>query len=366
MTARRAFRDGIRRVNSAPVLLLGMLLATLLLSLPPALMLRAQLQEDLGDSLAAETAASSVNYDWWQELADRTTGLGRTLSPSIIGFAAVLANLDHVLDDESLESPLVGVVTASLVLWAFLVGGILDRYARGHPTRAHGFFAACGTYFFRFIRLGAFAAGTYLLLFRFVHAWLFDELYAALTRDLTVERTAFLVRLGLYLFFGALLLGVNLVFDYAKIRAVVEDRRSMIGALVAGARFATRRAARVSGLYLLNGALFIGVIAAYALVAPGAGGTGFSLWAGLALGQAYILARLWAKLVFYASQTAFFQGELAHAEYAAAPLPIWPESPSAESLGIDRGQPAFRLGVAPTRPERGSATRRADPELQIG
>jgi hypothetical protein len=66
---------------------------------------------------------------------------------------------------------------------------------------------------------------------------------------------------------------------------------------------------------------------------PGAGGLGWPMWLGLAIGQLYLLARLWVKLVFYASETAFFQSQLAHAEYTAAPQPVWPESPAAEAIG---------------------------------
>ena len=31
-----------------------------------------------------------------------------------------------------------------LVFWSLAYGGIVDRFARNRPTRAHGFFAACG------------------------------------------------------------------------------------------------------------------------------------------------------------------------------------------------------------------------------
>ena len=133
--------------------------------------------------------------------------------------------------------------------------------------------------------------------------------------------------------FAALLGAVNLLFDYAKVRAVVEDRRSMIGALVAAFRFIRQRAADAIGLYLLDGLVFVALLAVYRLIAPGAGGQGFSLWAGLLLTQLYLLARIWVKLVFYASEVSFFQGSLAHAGYAAAPLPTWPHSPSAEAIG---------------------------------
>ena len=42
----------------------------------------------------------------------------------------------------------------------------------------------------------------------------------------------------------------------------------------------------------------------YALVAPGAGGSGLRMWLGFGVGQIYVLARLWVKLTFWASETA--------------------------------------------------------------
>jgi hypothetical protein len=74
-------------------------------------------------------------------------------------------------------------------------------------------------------------------------------------------------------------------------------------------------------------------MAAYAALAPGSGGTGLSMWLALAIGQGYIVARLWVKLVFWASETALFQSRLAHAGYVAAPAPAWPDSPAAEAIG---------------------------------
>src|SRR5690606_4048382 len=142
-----------------------------------------------------------------------------------------------------------GAVGAQIVLSIFLAGGVLDRLARNRTVGAHAFFAACGAWFWRFLRLGLIAAALYTLLFTTIHGWFFDTLYPQWTRDVSVERTAFAWRAGLYLVFGVLLCAVNLVMDYAKIRAVVEDRRSMIGALTAGARFVARHPGRTAGLY---------------------------------------------------------------------------------------------------------------------
>ena len=328
-----AFNEGIRRVGRAPAIPAGVLVLTFLVTLPLGLTLGAMIQEHLGSSLAAQTAASGVNVDWWEEFAAQAQGVGTSFTPAIIGFGGVLSNLSAMLDNRSQTLVVACAGAAYVILWIFLAGGILDRYARNRPLRAGGFFSRCGVFFFRFLRLAVPALLAYWLLYAFVHAWLFGTVYPWATRDFTAERQAFAVRAFFYLVFGALLVACNVVFDYAKIRAVVEDRRSMIGAVVAAARFIARHPGQTAGLYLLNGLVFLLVVACYALVAPGAGGAGWSLWLGLLMTQVYLLARLLVKLLFYASQTALFQATMAHAEYVAAPLPAWPDSPAAEAMG---------------------------------
>jgi hypothetical protein len=337
MTVLAAFRDGMRRVASAPAVLLGTFVVTLLLTVPLAQTLRAMLAAHLGASRAAETALDHVDYNWWQEYTTQATGIGTTFTPTILGFGAVLDNLSGFLDNRQLTTVMAGAATAYIVVWIFFVGGVIDRYARNRPTRSIGFFSASGVFFFRFLRLAIVGWIVYALLFRYVHRWLFDTVYVAATRNMTVERNGFLVLVTLYVVFGAVLCGFNLLFDYAKIRAVVEDRHSMLGALAAAWRFIARHPMSAAGLYLANGLLFVLVLAAYALVAPGAGGP--SPWFGFLIGQLYILARLWVKLGFYASQTSMFQGLLAHAEYTAAPPPVWPESPAAEAIRNAAWQP---------------------------
>ena len=94
-----------------------------------------------------------------------------------------------------------------------------------------------------------------------------------------------------------------------------------------------RRPGMCAGLYLANGLVLLAVMASYALLAPGAGSTGPSLWLAFLTGQAYVMARLASKLLFYAAEIAYFQSQLAHAGYVAAPAPVWPESPAVEALG---------------------------------
>src|SRR5512145_1930317 len=106
--AGRAFRDGIRRVNGAPVLLLGLTAMTLLVALPLSIVLRGMIEAHLGSSAESELAAERANPDWWDEFSAQVSGLGTTFTPSIIGFAAVLENTGGLLDNRPLAATIGG------------------------------------------------------------------------------------------------------------------------------------------------------------------------------------------------------------------------------------------------------------------
>jgi hypothetical protein len=327
-----ALVDGIGRVARAPLVLVCVYLVTLLTALPFSVVMRDSLASHLGSSLAADEAARGFNYQWVVEYQAQAGELGRTLRTTVIGFAAVLDNLSALLDREDRPASVLWLGAAYLLLWLFLSGGILDRFARNRPTRSYEFFTACGVYFVRFLRLAPIIAAVYYLLFAFVHPFLFNRVFGELVRDVTVERTAFFYRLALYVLFGMLLMAANVIFDYAKVRAVVEDRRSMIGAIVAGLRFIRRNLSTVVALYLTNGLLFVGVLAIYALIAPGVRGTTLGIALSFAIGQVYLLGRLWVRLVFAASETALFQQRLAHRGYVASAPVARPEPPIVEQV----------------------------------
>jgi len=328
----RSWSDGWRRVLAAPAIIAGVYLVTLLAALPLAVSLRGALQNHLGASLMAGEAADAVNYDWWQEFSSQSTGLGSTFTPSIIGFATTLDSVSGLLDRRVLITPIAWALGIYVAAWIFLSGGILDRYARGRRIGAHGFFAASGTFFFRFLRLGIAAGIVYWFLFVYLHEWLFTKWFVNVTRDLSVERTAFYWRLMMYAIFGGLLALTTTIFDYAKVRAVVEDRRSMTWALVAALRFLVRNPLRVAALHAANAATFLVAVAVWALIAPGAGGAGLSMWGAVVATQCYVLARLLIKLQFLASETALFQRSLAHVGYIATPAHVRPEPPIVETM----------------------------------
>jgi hypothetical protein len=199
-----------------------------------------------------------------------------------------------------------------LVFWSLAYGGIIDRFARNRPTRAHGFFAACGGHAMALARLAIlamFAIAIVTALRPLAGLWT-----AALPKRVVVELI--------------LLLG-SIVLAFARVRLVVEDRRSAFGALLASIRFLRRNP---SGIVLLLG---FGA-AAYALtVFYGAiltSGVLVADWQLRVSNEIFLAAHLWLKLTAYASAIALFQSRLAHAGYTAAPAAIWPESASAEAI----------------------------------
>jgi hypothetical protein len=94
-------------------------------------------------------------------------------SHEIIGFGGTLSTLSRFVDARELDPAIVSAVAGYLLL-DVPVGGILDRYSRQRPIRTAAFFAACGVYFMRFLRLAVLVAPFYWLLFRVVHPLLFE------------------------------------------------------------------------------------------------------------------------------------------------------------------------------------------------
>jgi hypothetical protein len=330
--AGRAFGLGWRRVFAAPTLVVGAWLLTLLGALPAAWAVGTAIVGHVGPSLVANQIVAAPNEGWWGEFLARARGVAVTVQPEIIGAAAPLSNLSKFLDAPGVPRSLVATVALILLAWLFLTGGIIERYARGRRLGSRVFFGACGVFFFRFLRLGVLVGIGYWLLAGPYHSLLFSVAYPWLTRETSVERVAVVWRIALYLAWLAPLVLLNLTTDYAKVRAVVEDRHSMLAAFVAGWRFVRRHWGPVVSLYLANALVLAVVLAVYILVAPGGRGGDWRLIAVIAIGQVWILTRVATKLAFMATATALFQQQLAHAEYAAPPLPIWPDSPAAEAI----------------------------------
>lgn len=310
MSAIRSFVTGLGRVLSSPGLIVGLLFLSLLVVAPLAHSMRATLEESIGSSLVDEKLTEGFDLDWYGEFSADANGLAATFGPSVTGILPMLGNLERLFDGTLLRirGPILLAGVVFLLGWAFLAGGIIDRYAdvRGQSIRSQ-FLAQCGEYFFRFVRLQIIAVGFYWLIFRWVGNPL-HQLVTSRTRDVTVEGTVMVYTVLVYALVAYLLALVSMAMDYAKISLVVEHRYSAIGGFLRGLGFVFSNFFRTVGLYLLLAVVGATLFYFYSLVAPGAGQSSWAtvLFAFL-IGQLYLVARIVLKLWFLASQTHLFQ-----------------------------------------------------------
>jgi hypothetical protein len=286
----RALIEGWRRALGAPGLAVAILVGMLLTSFPLAMTPGDLVGRDVLISLRA--TMTTVDAAWMTELGGRPSSLAGVTLRDLLGFGSTIA-FPYIL------------------FWVFLAGGVLDRLARGRPVGTAQFFGACGGYAARFVRLGIIVAVAYWFLFRLFRPHVANHLQLAI--------------------FMATLAGVNLVADFAKVRAVVEDRRSVWSALLASIRFVWQRPFSAAALYLVNLAMLVGLAVLWQWGGVKAQGPS-DPWPTLLAAVAYLQVRIFARLALMASEVAFFQGELAHAGYAAAPVISWPDSPAVEAI----------------------------------
>jgi hypothetical protein len=161
-------------------------------------------------------------------------------------------SLGHIL-------PYVGTWPFYLAGWMFLLGGLLDSLVHRRLSQLGVFVRSCTRYCFRFVRL--------LLIEVCVKGLLLLLAIAlagpGLDGSISAMRPFFLC-------LSVLLMGMTtVVFTYAAIRTITEERLSVIGSTIAAARFVNRRIGSVAILSLLNVGVFaIGTIVSIVFVRP--------------------------------------------------------------------------------------------------
>jgi hypothetical protein len=197
-----------------------------------------------------------------------------------------------------------------LLLHVFLAGGMLSfLYSDQRFPFWARFGSACGAHFGRFFRLLLISLVFYGLVF-----WIDGLLFAMVDRFSDGGRLqpqawwGHLIRsvITVILFFG-----VSLLFDYAKVRTVVRDSRSMIIETARSLGFVLRNAVRVVPLYLLLALVAAVLMAAYWGLARALGGAGLGILALFIVQQIYVASRIWLRLATWGSAMSLYQGLMA-------------------------------------------------------
>jgi hypothetical protein len=293
--AGRALAKGLGAVLTAPLLLLAVMLVTMAAAAPFGVVLGNRLQSAFASQSLQPGEAAEIDAEWWMEFRSHAQGLEATFTPAVIGFAAPLDNLSALADGTARPAALA-------VLW----GVILERFHRGRGVRAGELVARGFAHAPRFAAIALAAAAVHLLLYQTVHRLLFGPVFNMLSASAGSERDAFFWRLALYAMFGALLITVSLVADYARASSVVVGHRTLRESLAAGIHFVRANRLAVFTLYLMTGLLFVGLLVGYG-VAETMGGSRLGGWRAIGVAQAYIFGRLAIRLAFGASEVKLLQ-----------------------------------------------------------
>lgn len=298
--AARASMQGLWLAFQAPGLVLAVLLLAIISAVPFALVV----ERPVMDSLALQppvSPLSAVEVDavWWQEFRRQATGLAASFTPAVLGVAAPLDTVSALLDGARPPRALLLPIALSALVWAFLWGGVLHRFSTG-ATSLRLFVAAASRHFGQMMVVTAIAAAINLVLYLTLHAALFDIVYESLAAQASSRGGAFVVRVVLYVVFGAVLVLANAVCSFARVR-LVSGGRGVAAALSSAWGFVRANLASVAGLYLIY-LLIFGV----AMVAYGAaeltGASRVGGWRAVAIGQAFVAFRLGLRLAFSAAQ----------------------------------------------------------------
>jgi hypothetical protein len=237
------------------------------LVLPAAAILHA----DLGHSLYAARMFGNFDPQWTAEFLFKTGNEPLITAPPL---AAALA-------------------LAYLLLMMFLNGGVLAVF-----TQSSAFWPGCGRNFWRLLRLFLVSLVCYALVFA-ANLGL-GKIGERIWGEGMVERPVVLfgwVRAGTIV---VLVLVVNMVFDYAKIRAVAQN-----STLFRSLAFVAKNFGRTATTYALLCVLAAALTVVYWCASSALPRTALGwLIVVLVVQQIFVAVRVWVRLLFFASQTA--------------------------------------------------------------
>lgn len=301
----RVFVQGVSAVLRAPLLIVAVSVVTMLVAVPFAIALGSRVQASLASQPPVALSETEIDPEWWQEFRAQARGLEATFTPAVLGFAAPLDSISAVLDGRQPPLAVLGPVVLSIVLWAFLWGGILRRLDAGRAIGLRAFIDAGFRFAPRFAAVATAAAALIVVLYLTVHSVLFGPVYRMFVTSTSTERDALLVRVLLYAVFLVPLVLVGLVADYARVASVAGTATSLGGALRAGLAFVRDHLRAVVTLYLMTALVFAAVTIAYGMLEI-YGGSQVGGWRAIAIGQAYIMVRLTLRLIASASELRLF------------------------------------------------------------
>jgi hypothetical protein len=282
----RSLLTGISIATRSWKMILLLLAANLLLSLPVAVPVFLLIVQTAGERLAAERMlADKLDASWVIDLFNHQfPGASIEAAGAEVGMLLLALGAIHLL------------------LNVMFAGGIIGVYdSEDGRFGMAKFWASAGSYFWRYFRLMLISLIFYALAY-IVYYVVDSSIDRASARaeafdDVVYRRWAAMAALAL------MFAVVNMIFDYAKIGAAVKNSRGMWRETFKAIGFAFRNFFSTFGLYLIVAifglAVFLGLNQSRWAVDQSSGG---AVMLAIILSQLAVAARVWNKLTFYAAQ----------------------------------------------------------------
>jgi len=199
------------------------------------------------------------------------------------------------------------VAVVYLLVNVLFAGGIIEVFAAEDSRFSiRRFFSGVGAHFWRFVRLWLVSLIAYGIAFA-AYAIALLRIDAA-DKLATTEAPGAIRKWVATIVLLLLLAIINMTFDYARIGAVLNERRKMFRETFRAARFAFRHFARAFGLYLIIamiGMVVFWLVARLRNLVPQT--SLFAVMVAFILGQLAIASRMWTRLAFYAGEVDLYQ-----------------------------------------------------------
>jgi hypothetical protein len=304
------FGKGFKITGKAMKLVLLLFMINLLFSLLLAIPMYNSLKDSFGQSEAGSRMAKGFDYIWWQEFRDEAKGLETTFSPSIIGKGAILNNLESLIQMRFFSSSptLIAFGLFYIILHVFLAGGILTILNQDVPKFSMKEFSrGAGSHFFRFFVLMLFS----WVFIISIGVFLRDAVTSVLTNittDSISEVTPFAYRLAFSVLFFILLLFIQMVLDYARIKVVLDESRNVLKSALEAVAFVFKHPFSTFGLFYLILLIQVAVTVIYILLKEIIPQSNFPwVLAAFIIQQMFIIAIIWIRCLLYSSQMEFYR-----------------------------------------------------------
>lgn len=325
MSIINALSNGFRSSAKVFRMLAVLYLVNFLLAALLAVGFKSAIDLALGNSMAVEKLLEGFDYTVYSDLA---MSQHHTIAPvlgQVIWFVLFFMILNVLLG---------GGVIASVESQTFSLGS---------------FFEACGKYVWRFLRLFL-IFGILLVLISVVMVFVLGVLHSSLTEQNVSEVPSTKLFIAFVFVFLIPVLIVAMMSDYARITTVLRDRESMLKTAWQSMVFVVRHFLSTFGLQLCLVVISAVLFTAYWFLTDSYSMTsGWGIFAGFVFQQVFIGARVWTRVLAYASETDLYREKSEAQEvqttlsFAPTLLPVPeiqpPPEPSTRSVAVSKKRP---------------------------